>query len=265
MTNAQGPVLVTAATGKTGRRVLAMLKDRGIDARGVTRADGFDWDAPDTWAPVIGGARAAYLAYAPDLALPGAGAKLAGFTRVAQEHGVERFVLLSGRGEETALEAEQAVRAVHPATTVVRCSFFAQNFDEGFLVDAVAAGELALPKIDTPEPFVDVEDVAEVAATVLAEGGHEGETYVVTGSELFTFEQAAQLLGAKAVAVPVEAWRAELTGAGLPPELVELLTYLFTEVLDGRNSSVADGVERALGRRARSFAEFAESQRQSKV
>ncbi|WP_246613241.1 NmrA family transcriptional regulator [Paractinoplanes bogorensis] len=257
MTNAQGPVLVTAATGKTGRRVLARLTDLGIDARGITRSDGFDWDAPARWPEFLTGVRAAYLAYAPDIAMPGAGAKVAAFAEAARAHGVERLVMLSGRGEETALASEQAVRVVAPDTTIVRCSFFAQNFDEGALAGYIAAGTLTLPVIDMPEPFVDVEDVAEVAAKALAEPGHEGRLYEVTGPELLTFAQAAELLGAQAIAVPVDEWRAELAAAGLPADLIDLLAYLFTEVMDGRNRSVADGVQQALGRPARRFEEFA--------
>lgn len=58
------------------------------------------------------------------------------------------------------------------------------------------------------------------------------------------------------VQVPIEAYAAALERAQLPPEFVTLITYLFTDVLDGRNASVADGVTRALGRPPRDFADY---------
>jgi uncharacterized protein YbjT (DUF2867 family) len=180
---------------------------------------------------------------------------------------VRRLVLLSGRGEEGALETEQALTTAADAGgaewTVVRSSFFAQNFSEEFMVEAVRAGEVALPVGDVPEPFIDVEDVADVAVAALTGDGHAGRVYEVTGPRLLSFADAVDEV-AKAAGrpvtyrrIPVEAYTAELAGYGLPTELVDLLTYLFTEVMDGRNASLADGVRRALGREPRDFTAYA--------
>ncbi|WP_328475777.1 NmrA family transcriptional regulator [Actinoplanes sp. NBC_00393] len=254
--------LVTAATGKTGRRVLELLRQWGYEPRAAHRAAGFDWDKPATWPAFLTGARAVYLAYAPDIAVPGADDVVASFATAARDHGAERLVLLSGRGEEAAAVAEEAARAVMPATTVVRCAFFAQNFNEGALADAITHGELSLPRIDVPEPLVDADDVAEVAAHALISGGYEGQTYELTGPSLLTFAEAVALIGertgrqVRTTAVPVDAWRTELAAQGLPGELIDLLAYLFTDLLDGRNSHLTDGVQRALGRPPRSFASF---------
>jgi hypothetical protein len=43
----------------------------------------------------------------------------------------------------------------------------------------------------------------------------------------------------------------------VPGDIVDLLTYLFTSVLDGRNEYLCDGVQQVLGRPARDFADFA--------
>ena len=258
------PIVVTAATGKTGRRVDALLRERQAPTRPVSRSTEvpFDWDDESTWAATLAGARACYLAYAPDLAVPDAAEAIARVAAEAVRQGVTRLVLLSGRGEPGALAAEQALREIAPSATVVRCSFFAQNFSEGAFGDDVRAGQLHLPVDGVGEPFVDANDVAAVAVAALTEPGHEGEVYEVTGPELLTFAEAAKTISAGAsipldfTPVPADAWIAALRAEGLPPEVVDLLTHLFTEVLDGRNSRVGDGVSRALGRAPRSFATY---------
>ena len=56
--------------------------------------------------------------------------------------------------------------------------------------------------------------------------------------------------------VSQEAFVAQMQSNGVDPEAIEMLTYLFTEVLDGRNEYIVDGVEQALGRPAKRFTEF---------
>jgi uncharacterized protein YbjT (DUF2867 family) len=259
------PTLVVGGTGKTGRRVAAELQRRGVPTRIGSRAarPAFDWDDRATWAPVLDGVRAAYLAFFPDLAVPGAAATVGAFAGAARDAGVERLVLLSGRGEDEAQNAEAAVRAAGLPTTVIRASWFMQNFGESFLLDAVRDGTVALPVAATvAEPFVDADDIADVAVAALTEDGHAGALYEVTGPRLLTFAQAVAEIGAAGgreltyLSVPLEAYAGEAAAQGVPPETIALLTYLFTEVLDGRNASVTDGVERALGRPPRDFAGY---------
>jgi uncharacterized protein YbjT (DUF2867 family) len=269
------PILLTGATGKTGRRVAALLEQRGVPVRAGTRnATGlsatttttptpFDWADPSTWAPALRGARAAYVSFFPDLAVPGAPEAVGAFAALAAREGLERLVLLSGRGEDEAQRAEERVRAAGVPTAVVRSAWFAQNFSEAFLADLVAAGEVALPVGDVREPFVDADDLAAVAVAALTEDGHTGEVYECTGPEAITFAQAcAAIAGATgrpiaSTVVGLGEWVAGLRAAGLDDDTVGLLSYLFGEVLDGRNTATADGVQRALGRPPRSFAQYA--------
>lgn len=262
------PTLVIAATGKTGRRVADRLEAAGRPVRRASRSGAspettFDWDDRSTWAPALEGAGAAYVVYSPDLAVPQAPEAITEFTRIAREKGVRRLVLLSGRGEEEAQRCEGIVRASGLEWTVVRASWFAQNFDEGAFHELVLAGEVALPAGDVLEPFIDIDDIADVVAAALLEDGHAGEVYEVTGPRLMTFTDAvaeiAQAAGRDVsyVQIPGDAFRAGLTEAGLPAAQVELLDYLFTTVLDGRNASLADGVQRALGREPRDFRDYA--------
>jgi uncharacterized protein YbjT (DUF2867 family) len=262
---AHGTTLVLGGTGKTGRRVVARLRAWGLAARVGSRsgAPPFDWRDPATWGPALEGASAAYLAYVPDLAVPGAPEAVGAFAGLAAARGVERLVLLSGRGEEEALRAEAAVRGAGAAWTIVRASCFAQNFSESFLLDAVLAGDVALPVDRIREPFVDVEDVADVAAAALAEDGHAGRLYEVTGPRLLTFAEAVEEIAratgrqVRFSTVSLDAFVAEVREAGLPEEVAALMRYLFAEIFDGRNERVADGVRTALGREPRDFAEYA--------
>jgi uncharacterized protein YbjT (DUF2867 family) len=183
--------------------------------------------------------------------------------RLAVQHGVRRLVLLSGRGEEGAQRAEQAVQASGAETTVVRATWFNQNFSEGGFLDMVRAGDLTLPVGDVLEPFVDADDIADVAVAALTQDGHAGQVYELTGPRLLSFAQAADEIARAAgrpvrcTPIPLDAFTDAAAAQGEPPEVVALLRYLFSEVLDGRNARLADGVQRALGRAPKDFAVFA--------
>jgi uncharacterized protein YbjT (DUF2867 family) len=223
----------------------------------------FDWENPATWASTLQGVSSVYVSYYPDLAVPGAVEKVGSFAELAVRDGARRLVLLAGRGEPEAELAEEAVRDSGADLTILRSTWFAQNFSESFFVDEVLSGVLAVPAGDVPEPFVDAEDIADVATAALTEGGHEGELYELTGPRLLTFAEAvdeiAEATGREIHYVPVsiEEYTSMLAEHGVPDDYVSLLTYLFTEVLDGRNARLADGVQRAVGREPRDFRDFA--------
>ena len=257
--------LVLGATGKTGRRIARRLDQRGVVVRRGSRAGQpkFEWENRSTWAPALQGTSAAYVSFFPDVAVPGAAETIAEFAQLAVKLGARRLVLLSGRGETEAQRAEQALQASGADWTVVRCSWFMQNFSESFLLEPVLAGELALPIGTVGEPFVNAEDIADVATAALTEDGHAGELYELTGPRLLTFEEAAAEIAdatgrpIRYVPITVDEYAAAISADGLPRDVVSLITYLFTEVLDGRNAKLADGVQRALGRPARDFADYA--------
>ncbi|MFF0573061.1 NAD(P)H-binding protein [Streptosporangium saharense] len=259
------PTLVLGGTGKTGSRVVRRLTERHLPVRIGSRSGGipFDWENPATWAPALQDARAVYVSYYPDLAAPGAPEAVGSFAELAVSLGVRRLVLLSGRGEEEAKAAEDAVRASGAEWTILRASWFAQNFSEGHLLDPVLSGQVVLPVGQVPEPFVDAEDIADVATAALTEDGHVGEVYELTGPRLLTFADAiaaiAEASGREVTltGISAEDYAAALLAEGVPSEVVGLLTYLFTTVLDGRNAHLGDGVRRALGRRPRDFADYA--------
>ena len=263
-TNIDQTVLVVGGTGKPGSRVAERLRARGIDVRIGSRSGEppFSWDDRDAWAATLEGVTDLY-AYVPDLLVPDAAEAAEELARQAQARGIRRLVLVSGRGEEVSERAEDLVGAVMPTRTVVRCSWFNQNFDEGYMVEDIRAGVLALPAGDTPEPFVDAEDIADVAVAALTEDGHEGRLYELTGPRLLTFAEAAaeiaRATGREVAYVPVtvDEFAAEAAKQGVPEEFVSVLRHLFTEVNDGRNANVTDGVRQVLGREPKDFSQFA--------
>lgn len=258
------PILVLGATGKTGRRVAERLTARGLPVRLGSRnaSPAFDWNDRATWADALNGVRAVYISYYPDLAAPGAKDAVEALAKLAVEMGVKRLVLLSGRGEEEAQATEEALKAIDAELTIVRASWFNQNFSEGAFLDYILAGEVALPVGDVREPFVDADDIADIVVSALTGDWHIGHLYEVTGPRLLTFAEAVGEIATAAgrdiryVRITPEEFRTGIGAADLPDDLVWLLDELFTRVLDGRNEYLTDGVERALGRPPRSFTDY---------
>lgn len=262
----QDLTLVLGANGKTGRRIVERLRARGVSVREGSRSahPAFDWRDATTWDAALEGVTAVYISYAPDLAIPGAVAAVAAFVEQAKAQGVRRLVLLSGRGEEEAQASERIVQKSGLEWTVVRSSWFNQNFSEGAFAPMIAEGVLALPAGDIGEPFVDADDIADVAVAALTEDGHAGQIYELTGPRLITFAQAVAEIAAASgrpiqyVQIPHEDFLAGVAEQDYPADIAWLLDYLFATVLDGRNAHLCDGVERALGRAPRDFSSFAQ-------
>ena len=263
--SAQGITLVLGGTGKTGRRVAERLQARGVRTRIASRSTdpAFDWNDHSTWDAALDGVTVAYITFAPDLAIPGATDAIRAFVEKAAAQGVKRLVLLSGRGEEEAQACERIIQESDVEWTVVRASWFMQNFSEGEFLGMVLDGAITLPAADVPEPFIDVNDIADVAVAALTEEGHAYEIYEVTGPRMLTFSELAQEISRAAgrevqfARIPKEAFAGAIAESGAPEDIVWLLNYLLETVLDGRNAYFCDGVKRALGREPTDFADYA--------
>ncbi len=236
-----------------------------MSVRSVSRSTEvpFDWANQSTWAAALDGIDSAYVSYQPDLALPGAVDAIRAFLLAAKKADVKHVVLLSGRGEEEAEIAEKVLQDSGLDWTVLRASWFMQNFSENYMRDELLSGSLTLPVGPKKEPFIDVDDIADVAVAALTETGHRNKLYELTGSELFSFSDAVSEI-ARATdknlsfnPVSYADYEAALREQALPEDVITLLRYLFVELFDGRNASVAHGVEEALGRKPRRFADFA--------
>ncbi|MDF9868615.1 uncharacterized protein YbjT (DUF2867 family) [Streptomyces pratensis] len=262
-------ILVTGATGKTGRRVVEQLKDRGVSVRAASRSSDvrFDWSDRTTWEPALRGVSGMYLV-APELGSAQAADDIAAFACQAAAAGVRRAVLVSfpdtgAPGLEHAVAAERSLEQAGLEATVLRLRWFFQNFSEDFLHDAVLSGDVRLPAGDGAEAFVDVEDIAAVAATALTETGHTGQVYELSGPQAMSFADAvAQIADATGrdihyTPLSPEEYAAEQRAHGVPEEWVELTIDLYTQIRTGTLASVTDDVEKVLGRPPRNFAQYA--------
>ena len=258
-------ILVIGGTGKTGRRVVKGLKAQGQNVRIGTREAEipFDWEKPETYAPALNGMDMAYIVYYPDLAVPGAKEAIKALSETALKAGLEKVVLLSGKGEEEAERCEEIIAYSGLNYTLVRASWFAQNFSEAFLRDPILAGTIAMPMPEAKIPYVDADDIAEVVVKVLLDPAYNSQTIEVTGPERLTFAEVAAAIS-QGIGRPInyqpismEAFAGGMKAAGLPDDYIWLFSYLFREVL-GRDElqTVSHDVERVLGRKATSFKEF---------
>lgn len=259
-------ILVIGGTGKTGRRVAAGLEALGHEVRiGARSAEpSFDWDDPTTFAPALRGMDKAYIVYYPDLAVPGAKEAIATLTETALKEGVEKVVLLSGKGEKEAEACEEIVAHSGLRYTLVRASWFNQNFSESFLLEPILAGHVALPMPKAEIPFVDANDIAEVVVQALTDDQYDGQTLEVTGPRKLTFKQIVETVAAATgrdiqyQPISLDDYKVVMKNAGLPDDYVWLFTYLFSEVLgNADNQVVTNDVEKVLGRKAIDFQEFA--------
>ncbi|PSJ28483.1 NAD(P)-dependent oxidoreductase [Streptosporangium nondiastaticum] len=262
-------ILVLGATGKTGSRVVPRLTSLGHTVRSASRSAGtrsagirFDWTDRSTWDPALAGAEAVYFVPTETLGLP----ERAELVDRAKAAGVRRIVQLSVRGldaEGGVPETEAAVRESGLEWTMLRPCWFSQDFSApDFFLPAVLAGELATPAGDGREPFVDVEDIADVAAAALTDARHAGRTYELSGPRALSFAEALTLIG---TAVGRElrhrhqdpaAYAAAQVASGHAAADAEAIAAFLDGIRRGEDDYVSTGVQEALGRAPRSFEEY---------
>lgn len=260
-------ILIIGGTGKTGRRVVEQLRKKGIEPRIGSRnaSPSFDWDNKDTWVAALNGIEKMYVTYYPDLAVPGAKEAIKSLTYLAKELGVKKMVLLSGKGETEAEACEQIVKDSGINYTIVRASWFNQNWSESFFLDPILSGEVALPMSDVLIPFVDANDIAEVVATVLLDDSYNSQTIEVTGPELITFKNIIDIISKTSgrnlnfYDITLEQYIAGMKQMQMPNDVIWLIEYLFSHVLTNpKNQLVVNDVEQVLGRKAKTFLEYAQ-------
>ncbi len=258
-------ILVTGGKGKTGRKVAERLIKLGKTIRIGSRSEkpSFDWENPETWAGAVDGMDTVYITFQPDLAVPGALKTIEEFTSQAVKSGIQKMVLLSGRGEKEAELCEQAVMNSGADWTIVRASWFNQNFSESFFLDPILAGYVALPKADALVPYVDTDDIADVVVETLLDEKHNSQIYELTGPRQLTFKQVTEEISKvtgrdiKFDSITMDEYTKMLKEYKVPEDYIWLINYLFTEVLVEKNSVVTFDIENVLGRKSKNFAEYA--------
>ena len=267
-------ILVLGSNGKTGRRVAERLEQiEGIAVRLGSRNEKlpFDWEKQETWPAVLQGIDTVYITFQPDLAIPSAVKTIQNFTDLATKLGVQKMVLLSGRGEKEAQLCEEIVKSAAKNWTIIRASWFNQNFSESFFLDPILAGIVALPRAEALEPFTDADDIADVVTAALLEDKHNGQTYELTGPRLLTFQQAvneiAEASGRNITfkGLSLEEYNQLLQEYHVPEDHIWLINYLFEQVLDGRNSSITSDIENILGRKAKDFSAYAKETAKTEI
>lgn len=257
--------LVIGGNGKTGRKIVAKLKAQNQTVRVGSRngLPAFDWDDSSTWAPALEGMDKVYITFQPDLAVPGALEKIEALTIQAQKSNIKKLVLLSGKGEREAELCEQVVINSGINYTIVRASWFSQNFSESFFLDPILAGHVALPNADAKIPYVDTDDIADVAVAALMDEKHNGQIYQLTGTRLLTFKDVVQEIATATnreitfTPITLTAYTSMLEEHGVPKDYIWLIGYLFTEVLsDDSISERSDDIEKVLARKPKDFSTY---------
>ena len=266
-------ILVLGGKGKTGRRVASRLVEKGQTVRIGSRSEdpSFDWEDPSTWEDALQGMESVYITFQPDLAVPGAKEAIDGFTSQAVKSGVRKVVLLSGKGEQEAEECERIVMNSGLDWTVVRASWFNQNFSESFFLDPILAGHVALPKNEALVPYVDANDIADVVVASLLDEKHNGEIYELTGPRTLTFSDVVREISVATgreiqfTPISMEEYNAMMKEFNLPDDYLWLINYLFEEVLVDSNSIVTNDIEKVLGRKPIDFTTYANEVAKSRV
>lgn len=258
-------ILVLGGKGKTGRRVAERLTKIGHNVRIGSRNEtpSFDWENSETWSGAVEGMNMVYITFQPDLAVPGALQAIEGFTATAVKAGIKKLVLLSGKGEKEAELCEQAIMKSGIDWTIVRASWFNQNFSESFFLEPILAGHVALPKNDALVPYVDADDIAEVVVASLLDKTHNNKVYELTGPRQLTFEQVTKEISIASGrdiqfdSISMEKYTESMRELQVPNDFIWLVNYLFTEVLTEENSVITNDIEKVLGRKAKDFSEYA--------
>ena len=267
-------ILILGSNGKTGRRVAARLENNPeVEIRLGSRNEKipFDWENSQTWENVLKDIDTVYITFQPDLAVPFAAEAIENFSKLATKNGVQKIVLLSGRGEKEAQVCEEIVKENAKYWTIVRASWFNQNFSESFFLDPILYGIVALPRAEALEPFTDADDIADVVTTALLNDSHNGKTYELTGPRLLTFKQAvneiAEASGRNITfqSLSLEEYTQMLREYQVPEDHIWLVNYLFEQVLDGRNSNITQDIENVLGRKAKDFSTYAKETAKTRI
>jgi ergot alkaloid biosynthesis protein len=259
-------VLVTGATGKTGRRLVAQLRAANIDVRAASRHGEvrYDWTARDTWDAALDGVRAAYLV-APTVGDPVA--LVTDFVQAATARGVARFVLLSasvfeaggfGMGQVHAYLRDHAKE-----WAVLRPSWFMQNFSEGTHHKAIVEeGAVYSATGDGRVPFIDAGDIAACAAACLTRAEAPNADFVLTSARPISYDEVAAAIGA-AIGRPIVHRRisiAELAerhkAAGVQPFTAQGLAVMDGAIANGIEDRTTNAVETLAGRFPTRFDDF---------
>jgi len=275
-----GKVLVTGATGKVGREVVAALAAADVAVRAGTRhpesaaALGqergvevvyVNVDDPAAIADAFAGVDRLFLVTPEDDEV----ARGRRIVDAARRAGVARIVKLSAIGVERDESSghrivERYIEESDIPYTHLRPNWFMQNFSTFMAADIQARGAIFVPAGRGKTSFVDTRDIAAVALRALTADGHAGKAYTLTGGVALDHAAVAAILAraaGRAIAYPdpsPDEWRAAMAGAGMSPAAVDGMVDLYGMIRAGMTASVSPDVETVLGRAPIAFERFAD-------
>ena len=263
-----GLVLVTGGTGKSGRRLIAQLRDEGIACRAASRGGDppFDWAQPTTWAAALEGVTSIYLVAPTTLSDPYS-AMLA-FLRSATHQGGRRFVFLSvspfPAGGPAHGQVHQWLKDHSEDWTVLRPTWFMQNFSEGQHLPTIR-DEAAIYSAtgEGRVPLISADDIARAARAALTHASALNDDFILTGDEAISYDRVAQLISHACGrrishrAMSAEALTQWQLGRGLPERTAKILTSLDLAIAAGAEDRTTDAIEALTGKPPMTFEAFA--------
>ena len=277
MSAEQGLVLVTGAGGNVGREVCAELQRRGVPVRAAALDErdaaavlagvpwaAFDFLRPETFGAALEGVDRVFLLRPPHLA---DAAAFDPFLAAMRAAGVRQVTFLSLLGVEKNPVVphhaiEKRLRASGLGWTMVRPAFFMQNLTTTHLAD-LRAGRIVVPAGNGRTSFIDCRDIGAVAGLTLAEPGHIGKAYSITGGEALTYGECAELLseasGRRIVYTHPSGreFARHMAAQGFPPDYVRVMRGIYLVCRLHLAGRVTDELPSLLGRPAITFAQFA--------
>ncbi|WP_224449937.1 SDR family oxidoreductase [Haloprofundus salilacus] len=272
-------VLVTGATGTVGRHVVSTLSDRPATVRvGLRNPDAssrrvpetadvveFDFEKPEAWGSTLANVDGLFLVRPPTVDAETVGR----FAEAAARVGVAHIVYLSTLGAERNVliphhRIEKRIMATEADYTLLRASFFMQNFLEVHRADIVEHNQIFVPAGDGKTSFVDARDLGEAGATVLTERGHENHAYDLTGSEAVGYTEVAAVFTRvldRQITYPKPSlleFGVRMRRRGNSLAFIALMGGIYTTARLGLAARVTDDTSRILGREPRKMRTFVE-------
>ncbi|MCZ8235363.1 MAG: SDR family oxidoreductase [Inhella sp.] len=273
-------ILVTGASGNIGRALVAALGARGADFQVMSSRPGTapaglrevqgDFTQLDSLQAAFAGVDTLFLLLP---LVPGIEEMARNAVDAAKAAGVKHIVRSSGAGADAHSPASLArvhgeiddrVMASGIPFTLLRPSSFMQNHLNFYAGSIQAASAVYAPRGEGAVGLIDVRDIAEVAALVLADpAAHVGAVYTLTGGEALTDAQSVAAISRavgreiRYVDVPEAAAVEAMTQMGFAPTLIDWLMSLNHVIKQGWAAGLSDDVKRLTGHAPRTFDAFA--------
>lgn len=265
-----GLVLVTGATGKTGRSLAARLEANDVSYRAASR-DGerpFDWTQPETWDAALDGVSSVYLVAPPTVDDPYS--RMIEFLKAATDKAARRFVFLSmaslPAGGFAHGQVHQWLQDNSDDWAVLGPSAFMQNFTEGsHLATLREESTIYSNTRDGRVSFISADDIARAAFALLTGPSGLNRDFVITGDEAISYDQVATRIGEACgrtithTRITSEALIERFLARGLPETTARFLAFGYEAIAGGAFDWTTDTFATLTGAPPVTFGAFADA------